>query len=74
MMRTPPSKPTILRPKGIGITLPKPTLIIGSMEQRAYSFRRFHKWFAVIAHRKLASGDYSIAGLEDRVALERKSL
>ena len=54
-MRNPPSKPTLLRLKGIGITLPKPTLIIDSMEQRPYS-RRFHKWFATIERRKLASG------------------
>jgi hypothetical protein len=45
-MRKPPEKPTSLRPQGITITLPKPTLIIDSMEQRPYSFIRFHKWFA----------------------------
>jgi len=73
-MRKPPEKPTSLRPKGSSITLLKPTLIIDSMEQRPYSFKRFQKWFAAIEHRKLASGDYSIAGLEDRVAVERKSL
>jgi ERCC4-type nuclease len=73
-MRNPPSKPTILRPKGIRITLPEPTLIIDSIEQKPYSFRRFYKWFAAIERRKLAAGDYSIGGLEDRVAVERKSL
>ena len=74
IMRKPPSHPTSLRPKGITITLPKPTLIIDSMEQRPYSFRPFHKWFAAIERRKLVVGDYSIGGLEDRVAVERKSL
>jgi len=73
-MRKPPIHPTILRPKGTSITLPKPTLIIDSMEQRPYSFRRFHKWFVGIERRKLPAGDYSIGGLEDRVAVERKSL
>jgi DNA excision repair protein ERCC-4 len=73
-MRKPPSRPTILRPKGKGITLPKPTLIIDSMEQKPYSFKPFLKWFAAIERRKLLTGDYSISGLEDRVAIERKSL
>ena len=73
-MRKPPEKPTSLRPQGIKITLPKPTLIVDSLEQRPYSFRRFHKWFAAIERRKLPTGDYSIGGLEDRVVVERKSL
>jgi DNA excision repair protein ERCC-4 len=73
-MRKSPSHPTSLRPQGITITLPKPTLIIDSMEQKAYTFKRFRKWFAEIERRKLPVGDYSIAGLEDRIAVERKSL
>ena len=73
-MRKPPEKPTSLRPQGEKITLPKPTLIIDSMEQKPYSFRPFRKWFAAIERRKLPAGDYSIGGLEDRVAVERKSL
>ncbi len=60
LMRKPPERPTSLRPKGISITLPKPTLIIDSMEQRPYSFRRFQKWFSAIERKKLASGDYSV--------------
>ena len=56
------------------ITLPKPTLIVDSMEQKAYTFKPFRKWFAEIERRKLPIGDYSIAGLEDRIAVERKSL
>jgi len=73
-MRKPPEKPTSLRPQGTRITLPKPNLIIDSMEQKPYSFKAFRKWFAAIERKKLAAGDYSIAGLEDRVAVERKSL
>ena len=69
-MRKPPSKPTSLRPQGIRITLPKPTLIIDSMEQKPYTFKPFRNWFAAIERRKLTAGDYSIAGLEDRVAAE----
>ena len=73
-MRKPPEKPTSLRPQGTRIPLPKPTLIIDSMEQKPYSFKAFRKWFVAIERRKLPAGDYSIAGLEDRVAVERKSL
>jgi ERCC4-type nuclease len=73
-MRKPPKKPTSLRPQGEGITLPKPTLIIDSMEQRPYSFKHFSKWFAAIGRRKLPAGDYSIAGLEDRVVVPERLL
>ena len=73
-MRKPPEKPTSLRPKGRTISLPKPTLIIDSMEQKPYSFKAFRKWFAAIERRKLSAGDYSLGGLEDRVGIERKSL
>ena len=73
-MRKSPEKPTSLRPQGTRIAPPRPTLIIDSMEQRPYSFRAFRKWFASIKRRKLPNGDYSIAGLEDQVAVEKKSL
>jgi len=73
-MRKPPEKPTSLRPQGTRITLLKPTLIIDSMEQKPYTFRPFLNWLAAIERRKLPAGDYSIGGLEDRVAVERKSL
>jgi len=59
---------------GIKITLPKPILIVDSMEQKPYTFKPFRKWFAAIERRRLPVGDYSIAGLEDQVAVERKSL
>ena len=47
-MRKPPEKPTSLRPQGMRITLPKPTLVIDSMEQKPYSFKAFRKWFSAI--------------------------
>ncbi len=40
------------------------------MEQKPYTFKPFRKWFAAIEPRKLTAGDYSMAGLEDRVAVE----
>ncbi len=73
-MRKPPEGPTSLRPQGLAITLPKPTLLVDSMELRPYAFKPFRRWFAAIERRKLHRGDYSIAGLEDRIAVERKSL
>ncbi len=60
--------------RGKRITLPKPTLIIDSMEQKPYSFKPFQKWFAVIGRKKLTSGDYSIAGLEERVGAPERLL
>jgi ERCC4-type nuclease len=44
------------------------------MEQKPYTFKPFRKWFAGIECKKLSVGDYSIAGLEDRLTVERKSL
>ena len=41
MMRKPPSRPTSLQPIGTSITLAKPALIIGSMEQKPYTFKPF---------------------------------
>lgn len=47
-------------------------IICDSREQRPFSFER---WPDVeIRREKLAVGDYSVAGLENRVAIERKEL
>lgn len=73
-MRTPPARPTTLRPAGEQITLPKPVLLVDTREQAGYTFTRFRRWFAAIERRSLRVGDYTIAGLEDRLAVERKSV
>lgn len=73
-MRRPPLRPTALRPKGVTVSLPKPTLIVDTREQAAYIFKAFRRWFTGIERRTLSVGDYSIAGLEDRLAVERKSV
>lgn len=44
------------------------TIVVDTREQHGYSFSR------PAITRKLDAGDYSIAGLEGRVAVERKSL
>lgn len=58
------------------------TVIVDSNEQVPWQFRTIdvadHKGMsALVVHtevRKLKTGDYSIAGLEDRVTIERKSI
>jgi hypothetical protein len=72
-IRRPPENPASLRPRVEKFTFPKPILSIDSMEQKPYSFWNFRKWFAVIERRRLPI-DYSIEGLEDQLAVERKSL
>jgi DNA excision repair protein ERCC-4 len=73
-MRTPPARPTRLLPNGTPVSLEKPVLLVDSREKTPYTFARFHRWFAGIEHRALGIGDYSIVGLEDRIAVERKTV
>jgi hypothetical protein len=40
----------------------------------AYTFDRFSKWFAAVERATLRTGDYSIKGMENSLAIERKSL
>ena len=47
------------------------TIIVDTREQEGYSF---DSRLAVTARRALPAGDYSVAGLETTVAVERKSL
>lgn len=49
-------------------------LLIDTREQEPYSFSG--KWYEGVETERasLVTGDYSIAGLEDRIAIERKSL
>jgi len=44
------------------------TIVIDTREQQPYSFA------CAMIHRKLEAGDYSIAGCESQIAVERKSL
>ncbi len=73
-MRIPPKRPTLLRPKGVTVKLEKPVLLVDSREKFPYSFEPFRRWFAGIERRALRVGDYSIEGLEDRIAVERKTV
>lgn len=51
--------------------MPDITIIVDTSEQKPWTFSPTE--FGVV-HRKLKTGDYSIAGYEDRVTCERKSL
>ncbi len=49
----------------------QPVIVIDTREQEAYSFSEER---AAVVRRVLPAGDYSLAGFEDRIAVERKSL
>lgn len=55
-------------------TLPLPTVITDTREQRPFDFTPFPMWIGGVETRGLPTGDYSIAGMENILALERKSL
>ena len=49
------------------------TIIVDSREQRPFAFQH-ERYAATVEAGTLAVGDYSLAGLEDKVAVERKEL
>lgn len=50
---------------------PRVTIVVDSREQEPWSF---DPTLVAVERRALPAGDYSVAGLEERVAVERKSL
>ena len=70
----PPVIPVIAERGGTQLRTPKPVILVDTREQNPFSFERFGGWFSGIEKRPLALGDYSIAGLEDACAVERKDL
>ena len=48
-----------------------PTIVIDTREQEPYSF---DPRLAAVVRRALPAGDYSVAGMEERIAVERKTL
>jgi DNA excision repair protein ERCC-4 len=69
-----PALPVLAERGGTQLRTPLPVAIVDTREQNPLSFRRFKGWFAKVEHRALRLGDYSIAGMEDTVAVERKDL
>jgi DNA excision repair protein ERCC-4 len=71
---SPPAIPVLAERGGTQLKTPKPVLIIDTREQDPLDFSRFRGWFAGIERRSLHLGDYSVAGMEDICAVERKGL
>jgi ERCC4-type nuclease len=69
-----PPLPVVAERGGTQLCTPLPVAIVDTREQNPLSFRRFQGWFAKIQHRALRLGDYSVAGMEDICAVERKDL
>lgn len=54
--------------------IPKPIAIVDTREQLPLSFARFPNWIAGERRDTVPVGDYTVEGMEDLLALERKSL
>src|SRR5215470_8621562 len=67
-----PVVPVLAERGGTQLQAPRATLLVDTREQNPFNFSRFRGWFAGIEKRALALGDYSIAGLEEVCAVERK--
>jgi ERCC4-type nuclease len=66
----------IVKRDGSAITrhVPKPTVLIDTREQAPFNLARFANWIEGERRATLETGDYSVEGMEDMIALERKSL
>ncbi len=70
----PPASPLRIRQNGKAVRIPKPTVVIDSQEHMGYTFERFPNWFSGTVRKRLKVGDYTILGMEDEVAVERKTV
>jgi len=69
-----PALPVVAERGGTQLRTPRPTILVDTREQNPFSFARFQGWFSGVEKKPLAIGDYSVAGLEDVCAVERKDL
>src|SRR5262244_3569300 len=69
-----PAIPVLAERGGTQLKTPRPVVLVDTREQNPFDFSRFEGWFAGIEKKPLKLGDYSIAGLEDICAVERKDL
>jgi len=69
-----PPLPVVAERGGTQLRTPLPVAIVDTREQNPLSFRRFRGWFEKIEYRALRLGDYSIEGMEQTCAVERKDL
>lgn len=72
----PTSSRLIVKRGGSAITgtIPKPVVLVDTREQAPFQLAKFKNWIAGEQVQTLATGDYSILGMEHLVCLERKSL
>jgi len=73
---SPPSSRLLVKRKGHSITrqIPKPVVLVDTREKTPFEFDRFTNWVAGTKQCKLDVGDYSVEGMEEILALERKTL
>jgi ERCC4-type nuclease len=69
-----PAIPVLAERGGTQLKTPRPVILVDTREQTPFDFSRFEGWFEGIEKRALKVGDYSVAGLEDHCAVERKNL
>lgn len=60
--------------KSVTAKVPRPVVLIDTREQNPFSFSRFRNWIGDERVATLATGDYSVEGMEHLLSLERKSL
>jgi hypothetical protein len=71
---SPPPIPVLAERGGTQLKTPRGVVIVDTREKCPFDFSRFTGWFAGVEKTALALGDYTIAGLEDTCAIERKDL
>ena len=69
-----PAIPVLAERGGTQLKTPRPVLLVDTREQNPFDFSRFEGWFAGVEKRPLKLGDYSLAGMEELCAVERKGL
>ena len=69
-----PPLPVVAERGGTQLRTPLPVAVVDTREQNPLCFRRFRGWFAKVERRALRLGDYSVQGMEDTRAVERKDL
>jgi DNA excision repair protein ERCC-4 len=70
----PPVSPLRIRQGGKSVRVPNPTIVIDSAEHMGYKFEGFTNWFFGTIRKRLPVGDYTLLGMEDEVAVERKTI
>jgi len=69
-----PALPVVAERGGTQLRTPRPTVVVDTREQNPFSFARFQGWFSGVEKKPLEVGDYTVAGLENVCAVERKDL